>query len=454
MSTPVIGVGGRESTISYSDYNEVLHNIMHSNFFDAVPVFNRASGCAIKVARRRMHAGDEDVVFLAGIEEVAWVSPEDEALSVAVKILGNEHHVALVGSPEKRPEGIITLFDLRTSEFRSHLAICHAEWVNESSEDMNEGVQLASFSVDLHDSLLSIIQAADLPHLMAEWVFVTEVNHILKWMKKIAEQSPLCRGYESDYDQNERRGDGLPDDLRNISAGDIAVWPMVGVTDPENKDDERNIHHTAARILGDGNAFDRVLMLSGNDKRVLPGVLHIFRLKPEEEIEYVFPLLNCDAGLEEVVANAHDNGAYIEGSEVVKGGGMFSIVFKEVKGGIEYGIITQDELSSLPVLAVLGQRLANLERKMKAFLTSQGIDEVRIYDGTCSTERATLGQLMKNEEIKRALRGYGETYKLHKFRNDLFHDRFAEDSKPIPIAHIKTNLDLLCGIEKGKPFDP
>ena len=446
MTTPVIGVDGRKTSISEPDYNEVLHNIMHSNFFDAVPVFNRASGCAIKVARRRMHAGDEDVVFLADIKEVVWVSPEDEALSVAVKILGNEHHVALVGSPEKRPEGIITLFDLRSPEFRRHLAICHAEWVKESSKGMDDDVQLASFSVKLHDSLLEIIQAADRPQPLDEVTFVTTVNHILESMKNIAEQSPLCRACKTDHGGDRRQGGGLPDDLRNISAGDIAIWPMVGVTDPENEDDDRDIHYTAAKFLAVGNNFDRVLKLSRNDKRVLPGVLRVYRLKPKEDIEHIFPPLNCDAGLEEIVANAYENG--------VEGDGMFSIVFKEVKGGIEYGIITQDELSSLPVLAVLGQRLANLERKMKAFLTSQGIDEVGIYDGTRSTELATLGQLMKNEEIKRALREYGATKKLYSFRNELFHDRFAEDSKPIPIARLKANLDLLCEIEKGKPFDP
>ena len=106
---------------------KALQNILLTQDFDAIPLIREKGGPVSRVARRRLHTGDDfDDVFILDIEEVCVLDPGADIIQSLFAILSNEHHIVMIRDQIKGEgyfSSILTLAMLDADIVRHYISI-------------------------------------------------------------------------------------------------------------------------------------------------------------------------------------------------------------------------------------------------------------------------------------------------------------------------------------------
>ena len=116
---------------------DAILNILEANRFDSIPLINidkiykEKSGderLITKIARRRYHDGDVNPLTIVSVEsdEIQAFSDGD-LLSAIIQVLGNEHHIAMIGTSVTDARAVISIDMLKSELTKDYLCMKFAE---------------------------------------------------------------------------------------------------------------------------------------------------------------------------------------------------------------------------------------------------------------------------------------------------------------------------------------
>ena len=398
---------------------DAILNILIANRFDSIPLINidkiykEKSGeerLITKIARRRYHDGDVNPLTIVSVEsdEIQAFSDGD-LLSAIIQVLGNEHHIAMIGTSVTDARAVISIDMLKSELTKDYLCMKFAEVSS-----------MCDLSVDAARALLVWNRICDLAEKVKEGEGgrlpsdedVTEA--ILSALEPLQIfKSEHVKLTEADGDKEFLQGGQQKDfqNYRNVTAHDVAEWPMACVVQ-----NDKDVAILAAKMLNWANDFTNVLYKKKNR-------LGRYKFDDLGNIQSESPLeapLDCKSKLKSLMANLTQNG--------------FAVCKRESEAqGIEFGIISENELCSWILKYHVLVRFSRIETMMKSILKkSEGKSTIKSWSGggnpTKKIENLSFGQVWKclNESDKlgkiwKQMSADVGRRKLLDFRNDLVH---------------------------------
>ena len=399
---------------------DAILNILEANRFDSIPLINidkiykEKSGderLITKIARRRYHDGDVNPLTIVSVEsdEIQAFSDGD-LLSAIIQVLGNEHHIAMIGTSVTDARAVISIDMLKSELTKDYLCMKFAEISS-----------MCGLPVDAKRALLVWNRICDLAEKVKEGEGgappsdedVTEAILLALEPLQIF-KSENVKLTEADGDKEFLQGGRQKDfqNYRNVTAHDVAEWPMACVIQKNDKD----VAILAAKMLNWSNDFTNVLYKKKN-RLGRYKFDDLGNIQPESPLEAP---LDRKTKLKALMINLTENG--------------FAVCKRESEAqGIEFGIISENELCSWILKYHVLVRFSRVETKMKSILKkSEGKSTIKSWSGggkpTKKIEKLSFGQVWKclNEsdklgEIWKQMSANVGRRKLLDFRNDLVH---------------------------------
>ena len=389
----------------------VLKNILEANDFDAIPLVDD-KGMITRVARRRYHDGDPEDIFIIQADEVEELLFKDEdgsnILDIIFFVISSEHHVALTGpSLDRENCRIVTLDTLARESVRIYLDHKVAD-ISSNSEPLD--AHLGRVIFDGIEELKEKAKKAG--SKVPDLEFTKHAVELLESMQSLKSSTTTI---SDESLPSEGEAWHLPGESGPL-AREIAIWPMWGVLE------DGAITLLALNSLCSANKFDNLLVYENRTG----GVARVRRKIGTRWLPAGFKELGETASLDEVIMSMKEAADGTPGKQ--RKGPVPAVIIRGDERHLgDYGIITQEELLSPPVMHELLTRLTTLESDLKDYLKRNGITELKIQRGVLvNVEKVSLGILV-NEEIIRDNFDLSqeESRVLAAFRSTLVHELFA-----------------------------
>ena len=389
-------------------WNKVLLNILEANDFDAIPLVSEPKGRPSRIARRRYHDGDQEDLFVLGIDEVDLFESSARIIDVVFSVLSNEHHIALVVS-EDSFSAVVTLHtlaspDSKTPFLRAFLDQKVADVASLTGEELHADLGRRAFEgirdlANLVDSDRTKVSDRD---------FTQRAIDVLTLLQPLKEHSNTAVDLGAITPKQSKRvvfGD--------ISGSDFMKQFMIGV----REDRSHKVTEDARDSLSLANDFSNILCLSPEGSpRGMFG-----RFEGSWSLDKV-GLSHSGLGIEQVLRQLSNLDRWVD----------HPVIALSKEGG-GFGIIAREEASSdIPSFWML-KKLAFVENRCRDWLISRGVEEVRFRhwdeEDMVPIQKASFGQvLFHGGDFIKALGGKANLNRLIHFRNELVHKVVAERS--------------------------
>jgi hypothetical protein len=416
-------IGQLEGNYTIEEAESSILNIITANRFDSIPLVAEFGGEITRVARKQFHDGDADGLTIVPLEEVGFFPENGDLLQAIIEVLGNEHHIVLVGESREKATSVISIDMLSSNLVRQYLS----SKISELAHDKGLQGLDAGLGLEIHEKIKKLRDLIEDDYLHTDEDITKAIVDTLIPLQQIK------TGTECEIDKTFleiREAELMPDSFDDLRVKHVAKWPMAGINISKNQRE----NDLAAMMLFVANDWDiAILGFEENDT--------VIKISLDENNNNLVcydkrtQIIDYEAHLESHIYDISKNG--------------FSASVNRISENfVEYGIITSLELSSDFVKGFICKKIIQFDLRLKKALKEMGVTNITRNRRKKSINKATFGELLShNKFLKIGLfeniinqsddSKHSDRGKLNKFRADLFHKLLGEDNSILELDKIE-----------------
>lgn len=403
--------------IDFALYRSSLLNILQTQKFDSIPLINMNSESIeiTGVARRRLHDGDHEDIFILMVEEVTTLPQNSSIIECIFSILSNEHHVVFLVDELNEVRDVVTLSMLTSTVVKNYLILLtHSlcmngwHWNNEFFKKDEQFRFTQEYPINIYNQLVQIaelIEGEESPTDFQISVLIAKLLDSLQPLKFSYNSSHFNEFFNIDFPLSSKQPI-----IKTGTAAELATHPFGAIQDGDKDNNEAVFF-----LFAEANNWDQLLLQNKNGK-------YIGLLQKNEDGRLV------RRGISKIVADTSWEDTLQE-----LGKTNFTAIQISVENSPYPGVITASDFiySDITKNKILN-RIVSIENQLRVLMIAKGIFKLQ-DNGNEYTWKTSIIKTIRGLEFD------SETFstidKIFSFRNQLVHHHFAKTTND-EVPHI------------------